>query len=243
MVPPGFGVWRRPASDRTLDPRLGRTAAGPRSRPCGSQIDVHGGPIRKVEGDRAVGLFQAEHGKCLGDAFGGLALEKGVHDGIQGHARASDPVAAVSLLYVLSNHLTVLSRRSGRRETENLATAKSTGASTPTLILGGQGKMVYGARAVAALLARANPEQRDDPHRGPAGAALRSRGNETILRARRGHSAAHGAARWHGLLVGRAKRHATRNGREDSPAVRHRAGNGLDRGFSQIQLRAHLRHG
>ena len=124
--------------------------------PCFSQIGIHGGPIGKVEGNRAVGLFQAEHGKCLGDAFGGLALEKGVHDGIQGNSRASNPVAAVSLLNLVSNHPTVLSCHFDRGHTKNLATAKSTGASTPALILGWQCKMVYGARAVAALTARAS---------------------------------------------------------------------------------------
>ena len=67
-----FGVGQLP-----IEHGISRSGRPPPSLvviPGFCQIGIHGRAIGKVERDGAVRLFQAEHGKCLGDAFGGLSL-------------------------------------------------------------------------------------------------------------------------------------------------------------------------
>src|SRR5215831_18081802 len=45
-------------------------------------------------------LLQCEYGKLLGETFGRLPLPKGVDEGVERHAGACYPIAAITVLYI-----------------------------------------------------------------------------------------------------------------------------------------------
>src|ERR1700720_337675 len=65
-----------------------------------AQINVDLGAVRQVIGDRAIDLFEAQHGKPLDDGLRGLAFQEGIHDGIEGDPRAAYAESAFLLRHI-----------------------------------------------------------------------------------------------------------------------------------------------
>src|SRR5947209_846711 len=72
------------------------------------KIIINRVPVGKVEGYRAVNLFEREKRKRLSDCFGGLPAQEGVHDRIERDARPYDAIAVLKLLHVSVAHARTL---------------------------------------------------------------------------------------------------------------------------------------
>jgi len=62
-------------------------------------------PMRKVERDSAVSLFQRQRRESLDNRLGGFSLQKLVHDRIKGHTTPYEKIPTVALLHVFVTHL------------------------------------------------------------------------------------------------------------------------------------------